>query len=158
MHTLGGLLHVDRRLPSMDYGGLLRTTLLLTKDQRQVEEAFRRMVFNVLSHNRDDHVKNFSFLMEQDGTWNLSPAYDLVHLEGPGGEHSMAVGGEGRHPGRADFLRVADDASISVARATEIIEKVRFAVARWPAYAGEMGVSWVSREHLARVLNRGAWR
>lgn len=140
MHSLSGLLHASHRLPSMEYEGLLRATLVLTRDHRQVEEAFRRMAFNVLAHNRDDHVKNFSYLMGRDGTWRLAPAYDLVFSSGPGGEHTMSVAGEAKRPTGRDMLRVAADCGVAASRAREIIEEVREAVARWPELARATGV------------------
>jgi serine/threonine-protein kinase HipA len=141
MHTLGGLLHASHRVPSVDYEGFLKATLILTRDQRQVEEAFRRMVFNVLAHNRDDHVKNFSYLMGRDGAWRLTPAYDLVFSEGPGGEHTMAVAGEARRPAERDMLRVAETCDLGPRRALEIVQEVRSGVAEWPAAARAAGVS-----------------
>jgi len=159
MHTLGGLLHASHRLPSMEYEGLLKATRLLTKDQRQVEEGFRRMVFNVLSHNRDDHVKNFSYLMDRKGAWVLAPAYDLVFSEGPRGHHTMAVAGEAHRPTERDMLRVADDCDVDSPRAREIIQQVRDAVQRWSEFARVTGVSatttrrirdWIAGETVRR--------
>lgn len=140
MHSLSGLLHASHRIPSLDYEGLLRATRGLTRDQRQVEEAFRRMVFNVLAHNRDDHVKNFSFLMDRRGGWCLAPAYDLVFSTGPRGEHTMAVAGEARQPGTSHLLAVADACGIETAPARQILAEVAAAVERWPEFAREGGV------------------
>ena len=78
MHTVGGLLHSDFRVPSLDYEDLLNLTGALTKDIREVEKMYRLAVFNVLAHNRDDHAKNFSFLMDEKGEWKFAPAYDLT--------------------------------------------------------------------------------
>jgi len=75
--SLGGMLEASHRMPSMDYGDLLKATLLATKDARQVEKAFRLMVFNVLAHNKDDHVKNFAYV-RLDGGWAMTPAFDLT--------------------------------------------------------------------------------
>jgi len=94
MHTASGLLHADFRFPSLDYQDLLNLTSMLTRDVREVEKMYRLAVFNVLAHNRDDHAKNFSFLMDAHGKWTLSPAYDLTFSSGPGGEQStMVMGG-----------------------------------------------------------------
>ncbi|MBD0319814.1 MAG: type II toxin-antitoxin system HipA family toxin [Gemmatimonadetes bacterium] len=149
MHTLGGLLHASHRVPSMDYEGFLRATLMLTRDQRQVEEAFRRMVFNVLAHNRDDHVKNFSYLMDRDGAWRLAPAYDLVFSHGPGGEHTMAVAGEAAQPAVRDMLRVAEACDVDQRRARQVIEQVQEAVRQWPGHARTTGVSAATRDLIA---------
>ncbi|MDT8437331.1 MAG: type II toxin-antitoxin system HipA family toxin [Gemmatimonadota bacterium] len=158
MHTLGGLLHASHRLPSLEYEGLLKATLVLTKDQRQVDEAFRRMVFNVLAHNRDDHVKNFSYLMDRTGRWRLSPAYDLVFAEGPGGQHTMAIAGEAERPGEEDMLHVAESCGVDRRRAREIVKEIQAAVAQWPDLARDTGVSARTRRHIERAFNRQAMR
>src|SRR5690625_5221043 len=75
-HTLGGLLHASHRYRSLGYDGYLRATRAMTGDHRQVLQAYRRMVFNVIAGNRDDHTKNFAFLMSRTGQWRLAPAYD----------------------------------------------------------------------------------
>ena len=86
MHSVSGLLHADFRVPSLDYQDLLTLTFTLTRDIREVEKMYRLAVFNVLSHNRDDHAKNFSFLMDAKGEWRLSGAYDPTFSAGPGGD------------------------------------------------------------------------
>lgn len=154
MHTLSGLLHASHRVPSMDYEGFLRATTVLTQHTRETEEAFRRMVFNVLAHNRDDHVKNVSYLMTRDGQWRLAPAYDLVFSDGPRGEHTMAVAGEARHPSPRDMLRVAQAAAVDGARARQIIDQVREAVSQWPRFARETGVPGDRIQEIGRVLAR----
>jgi serine/threonine-protein kinase HipA len=157
MHTFGNMIHSDFRVPSVDYDTLLRVTGALTRDQRAVEETFRRMVFNLAAHNRDDHVKNFAFLMDEHGEWTLSPAYDLCFSHGPGGEHTMTVAGEGREPGRDHCLRLASTHGISPARAAELIDEVRSAVTRWPEWAAASHVAKrrtqeIAREHARPLL------
>ncbi len=152
MHTLGGVLHASHRIPSLEYEGLLKATMLLTKDHRQMEEAFRRMAFNVLAHNRDDHVKNFSYLMDRSGAWRLAPAYDLVFSDGPGGQHSMAVAGEAARPTERDMLRVAERCDVDVLRAREIVQQVADAVRYWPRFARGMGVSRATARRIGKVI------
>lgn len=123
-HTLAGLLHADFRLPSVDATTFLRATRFLTRDEREVRKAFLRCVFNVAFHNRDDHAKNVSFCLTQDGYWKLSPAYDLTFSLGPGGEHQMDVCGEGMYPGRAHLLRLAHEAEVPLDLATAAIATV----------------------------------
>ena len=89
---------------------LLRVTRVLTKNQADAVSAFRLMVFNILAHNRDDHVKNFAFILMPGSDWRLAPAYDLTFSPGPGGEHTMTVAGEGRQPGLEHILRIAEGA------------------------------------------------
>ncbi len=105
--SLAALLDADYRLPALDYETLLLATARLTGDYRETLKAFGRCVFNVLTHNRDDHAKNFAFRMEVDGRWRLSPAFDLSYSHGPGGQHSTSVAGEGAVPGRAELMQVA---------------------------------------------------
>lgn len=140
MHTLSGLLHASHRVPSMDYEGFLRATTVLTQHQGETAEAFRRMAFNVLAHNRDDHVKNLSYLMRPSGEWTLAPAYDLVFSHGPRGEHTMAVAGEARRPGVQDLLRVATASGVDRGAARETIEQIRDAVSQWRRFARSTGV------------------
>jgi serine/threonine-protein kinase HipA len=101
MHTLGGLLHASHRLPSMDYEGYLKATLVLTRDQRQVEQAYRRMAFNVLAHNRDDHVKNVSYLMGPGRGMEAIARVRPRLFGGPGGAPHHGRGRRGRAAGRA---------------------------------------------------------
>ena len=152
MHTLSGLFHASHRIPSMEYEGLLKATMALTRDRRQMEEAFRRMAFNVFAHNRDDHVKNFSYLMDRSGEWRFAPAYDIVYSQGPGGEHTMAVAGEVARPTERDMLRVAEDCDVDSRRAREIIGQVRDAVNQWPRFALAMRVSDETASWIEKVI------
>lgn len=150
VHTFGNLIQSNFRIPSADYADLLRATSMLTRNHGDVLRAFRRMVFNVLAHNRDDHVKNFAFLMDDatgstassqpSGQWSLSPAYDLLPTPGPGGEHTMTLAGEGKNPGRSHILRLVGQASVSSQQAGAILEEVCSAVACWPSFAAQAGV------------------
>ena len=153
MHTLSGLLHASHRLPSLEYEGFLKATLILTRDHRQVEEAYRRMAFNVLAHNRDDHVKNFSYLMDRDGEWRLAPAYDLVFSEGPRGQHTMAIAGEAEQPGERDMINVAYDCDLDAGKAKEIINEVRSAIRQWSRFAIATGVSTSTARRIGRTIS-----
>lgn len=143
MHTASGLLHVDHHYPSLDYENLLKLCLVLTKDMRELEKLYRLAVFNVLAHNRDDHSKNFSFMMNEHGKWSLAPAYDLTYSFGPGGEHSMLVMGERKNPGKEHLMKLA--AKFALKKANEIYDEVREAVSRWDNFADEAEVSRKSR-------------
>lgn len=135
MHSLANLLHADFRTPSLDYTDLLRVTQLLTRNQHDVARAYRRMLFNVAAHNRDDHGKNFAFLMTPAGEWSLSPAFDLCPSSGPGGEHSTSVMGEGRNPAREHCLALAGKAGLRAAQARTMIDEVNAAITRWTEFA-----------------------
>ena len=153
IHTLSGLLNADHRAPEVDYGGLLKATRLLTKDERHVERVFARMVFNVLARNRDDHAKNHAFQMGSSGIWAPTPAYDLTFSTGPGGEHNMAIDGEGRNPDRKHIMAEAQRAGITPGRANAVFEEVKAAVATWPAFAEAAGLSEQRASELDFVLN-----
>lgn len=150
MHSLAGLAHANPLFPSADYADLLKVTRALCRDERAVERVFRQMVFNVVAHNRDDHSRNFAFLMNAEGEWRPSPAYDLTFSPGPGGEHWMAVAGEGRQPGRQHILKVAR--TVGVRRGAELLAEVREAVAAWEDIAAAAGVGAKSRRRVAAVL------
>jgi len=152
LHSACGLLHSDFRTPTLDYADLVKLTLALTKDAREVEKLFRLAVFNVCAHNRDDHSKNFSYLMDEDGNWTLSPAYDLNFSSGPNGEQSTTVMGEGRNPSIEHLYKLAAMASIEKTKAQEIIEQCHAALSRWPALAKENGVGNDAIQEITREL------
>lgn len=155
VHTFANLIHVNFRIPSTDYQQLFQATQALTRNHRDVAELFRRMVFNVASHNRDDHAKNFAFLLLGDGdamTWSLSPAYDLICSQGPGGEHTMTLLGEGRNPTRDHCLKLAERFGIKKRQAAGIIERVNAAVADWPRFAGEAECKKTTIKKVAAVI------
>ena len=141
MHTVSGLIHSNFRFPSLDYEDLLSLTMALTKDIREVEKMFRLAVFNVMAHNRDDHAKNFSFLMNEFGEWKLSPAYDLTYSNGPGGEQSTMVMGEGRNITIEHLIKLGLEAKISKELIDQIIEKTRNSLSKWNYLANEYGIS-----------------
>lgn len=140
MHTASGLLHSDFRAPSLDYEDLLTLTGALTKDIREVEKMYRLAVFNVLAHNKDDHAKNFSFLMNETGEWKLSPAYDLTFSNGPGGEQSTMVAGEGRNPTIAHLIKLGIEAKLSKGLIQSIIDQTKQALSLWENFARKYNV------------------
>ena len=154
MHTISGLLHADHRVPSLDYEAIMKATMCLTQDLRQCEKQFRAAVFNVLSHNRDDHAKNFSFLMDEKGIWSVSPAYDLTFSAGLFGEHCTMVMGEGKNPGLKHLLGLASIGDIKESKAMEIIEEVVSAVSKWTLFAEEAGVRGPSRRIIKQSIDQ----
>ncbi len=153
MHTACGLLHSDFRVPSLDYEDLIALTSALTKDAREIEKLYQLAVFNVLAHNRDDHSKNFSFLMDQKGEWKLSPAYDLTFSSGPRGEQSTMVVGEGRNPSVDHLVKLGQKAKIAKTRITEIIDQTQTVLANWEISAKEYGVSADNIRLIAKRIN-----
>lgn len=154
MHTVSGLIHSNFRFPSLDYEDLFSLTMALTKDIREVEKMFRLAVFNVMAHNRDDHAKNFSFLMNEFGEWKLSPAYDLTYSNGPGGEQSTMVVGEGRNITIKHLAKLGLDAKISKELIDQIIEQTRNALSKWTFLANEYGISKSNIELINRVITK----
>ena len=98
IHSVAGLTHSDFRVPSLDYDDLLTLCFHLTKDINEVKKLFRLAVFNLFTHNRDDHAKNFSFMLDEKNLWKLTPAYDLTFSYGVGTEHSTTYLNEGKNP------------------------------------------------------------
>lgn len=154
MHTACGLLHADFRAPSLDYQNLLTLTSMLTRDTREVEKMYRLAVFNVLAHNRDDHSKNFSFLMDAAGRWKLSPVYDLTFSSGPGGEQNTMVMGEGRNPGVEHLIKLGLEAKLSKSRITEIIDQTQASLASWSFLARQHGVSEEMIQQIAKRIGQ----
>ena len=122
MHTASGLLYASHRYPSLDYIDLIKATLALTKDAEEAHKVFRLMVFNVLTGNKDDHAKNFSFLYHENH-WVLSPAYDLVPSVGFNNNHSTTIAGKG-NPVFDDILDVANQTGLKTKIAKNIFDEV----------------------------------
>ena len=150
MHTLGGIIGADHRVPSLDYDIGLKVTARLTKSQEDIDAHFRLAAFNILAHNRDDHCKNFSYLMDEQGTWRFSPAYDLTFSYGPGGEQSTTVCGEGKNPGVKDLLELAKVSNVKNVQI--IIDEVLDAISKWPEFAKDSGVSSSSTEMIRKII------
>jgi serine/threonine-protein kinase HipA len=153
MHTASGLLHSDFRTPSLDYEDLLNLTGALTKDIREVEKMYRLAVFNVLAHNRDDHAKNFSFLMDESGAWKLAPAYDLTFSSGPNGEQSTMVMGEGRNPTTSNLVKLGQEAKLTKKLIDEIINQTKSSLHGWKDLAKNHGVSKANIELIGKAIN-----
>lgn len=130
--TAAGLLHANFRIPGEEYLTLFRLTDALTRDYSAKTELFRRASLNVLTHNRDDHLKNFGFLMDANGRWTLAPFYDFTYANGPNGWHTLSIAGEGANPTKADLLRLADEVGIRTADAATVIAEVETAIATVP--------------------------
>jgi serine/threonine-protein kinase HipA len=138
VHSLGGLLNASCRIPSLGYEELLRVTGALTRSSG-FEQQVRRMAFNVFARNRDDHVKNHAFLMDSEGSWRPSPAFDVTYWDAR--EHQMIVGSEGAAPKLSDMLEVTRAVQIPDSEAIRVIDEVESAVRDWPAFAKQASVS-----------------
>jgi serine/threonine-protein kinase HipA len=133
MLSAAGLLHDNYEHSTLDYGNLIFQAKKLTNNAQAAEQMFRRTVFNILSHNRDDHSKNFAFLMDAEGVWSLAPAYDLTFSSSSQGYHSTACAGNYVDPGRKELLELANELSISKAKV--IIDEIKGIINCWRIYA-----------------------
>ena len=124
MASAAGLLHADFRIPGDEYALIFRLTDALTHDHSAKLELFRRACLNIVAHNRDDHLKNFSFLMDERGRWSLSPFYDFTYAEGPNGWQTLSVAGEGANPGVADLRRLAKAVGLETPESEPILDRV----------------------------------
>ena len=146
VQTFGALCHIDYNIPRQaSYEMLALRSIQLGIKQKQLDELFRRMVFNVLGVNNDDHVKNFSFLMDKDGIWTLAPAYDMTFSYRPDSlwvsQHQMSINGKGKNITLEDIMSVAKIMRISSRKAVKIIEEVRNALKKWEEYADKYSIS-----------------
>jgi serine/threonine-protein kinase HipA len=124
VHTACGLLHASHRISSIDYETLLKLTQILTNSREEVLKMVRLMIFNVKSGNKDDHSKNFSFLLDENIRWKLAPAYDLTPLMGINGEQTSMVNGKGLGITDEDFIVVASKVGIKRDEVVYLIEQV----------------------------------
>ena len=154
MVSLAGALEAPSEPGIVSYDTFLRATQAITRRRPDVEGAFHRMVFNILASNRDDHTRQHAYLMSATGDWRLAPAYDLTHSPGPGGEHYLDVEGEGRDPTRAHVLRLGARHGLDSKRVAAMVEEVRSALARWPAFGEAAGVTRSSAKEIASAHAR----
>ena len=152
LHSAAGLLHADLRTPGEEYELLFRLVEALTRDYAQKREMFCRACLNVLACNRDDHLKNFAFLMGPDGVWRLAPLFDFTFHTGPNGWQTLSVAGEGRHPRREHLLKLADQVDLRLRDAAKIIAQVRGAVAEFGNLANRLALSKTTTEDVRARL------
>lgn len=150
MHSAAGLMHDNFRLSNMDYGHLLDAAFRLEQQVGAYEKVFRLAAFNVFAHNRDDHSKNFSFLMNEKGQWRFAPAYDLTFSFSGHGQHSTTVAGEGASPTEKHLLALA--AIFSIRRAEQLLKEVQQVINDWPGFAEQAGVSANTQKWVAKTL------
>lgn len=143
LQSLCGIAHYDFNMAG-DYSYEQAFTVMrsLRLSKAEASEQYRRMVFNIVARNLDDHTKNISFLMGPDGKWKLAPAYDVIYAHNPAGkwtnQHQMSVNGKRDNISKEDLVTVGE--SISLPKAEDIINEVITAVERWPEFAQEANV------------------
>ena len=144
IQTLCAMQHYDYNdVLGYSYEQLFQTMRMLGLKHPQAEQMFRRMVFNVLAYNCDDHTKNVAFRLKEGSRWELAPAYDVSWSYDPSSQwvhqHAMSVNGKRKNISERDLLTIAK--SIRVKNGKEIINQINDVVARWPDYAKQTGVA-----------------
>lgn len=137
MQSLAAFTGADYRAPgSLDYATFLRATQFCTNDVREIERAFARVAFNVIFNNRDDHPKNFAYLMSAEGAWSLAPAFDVTWNDGPAGYHQMDVMGEALNIQKQHLLQLGtQEAELSETQVNQLIASIAGVASEFAAYA-----------------------
>ena len=155
VQTLCALNHFDYNLVnSFSYEQLFQSMRELNLNYADAEQMFRRMVFNVVARNCDDHTKNFAFMLKQGGKWELAPAYDVCHAFRPGSEwvsqHALSINGKRDGISKKDLLIIGE--SIRCKKASDIIDEINETVNQWPQFAKESDVSSKLRAEIEKTL------
>ena len=159
MQTLAALAHIDYNIPGqIGYEDAANIALKITNNFADVEELYRRMVFNVLFVNQDDHVKNTAFLMEKNGIWNLSPAYDLTFAYNPSNTwlkaHQMLINGKSKDITNNDLIEAGIKMGLKNSKCSKIIGQVKRVKKDFSSYLEAAGVSQKTIKTLEAVMNK----
>lgn len=162
LQSLCGLAHYDFNMPgAYSYEQVFGIMRRLRLSRAAAAEQYRRMVFNIVARNLDDHTKNIAFLMDTDGTWQLSPAFDVIYAHNPAGKwtsrHQLSLHGKRDEFTRQDLLDAGT--AISLPQPAEIVDAVNAAVARWPEFARAAGIeprasAGIARNHRLKLPDR----
>ena len=157
MQSLCALAHYDYNMAgAYSYEQALLVIRQLGLPMSSIEEMFRRMVFNIIARNQDDHVKNIACLMDKSGTWSLAPAFDMIYSFNPSGtwtaSHQMTLNGKRDNFVLEDFKACAKTASMKRGRAEAIIKEVREKVLHWRDYADDVGVPAIWGDQIQNTL------
>ena len=160
MQSLGAMQHFDfNQAGAYSYEQAIRAMLKLKLSPKQVQQQFRRATFNVIARNQDDHVKNIAFLMNREGEWSLSPAYDVAYSYNPTGEwtsqHQMSINGKRDNFELPDLVALAKAGGIKKRKAEEITSEVSAAVGTWHKQADAAGVSSEDARKIQKVFRMG---
>lgn len=155
IQTLCGIQHFDyNNIYGYSYEQLFQTMRMLKLTYPEAEQMFRRMVFNVMATNYDDHTKNFSFRLKRNGKWELSPAYDVCYSYDPNNvwvsQHTLSINGKHRNIDKSDLIKIA--VTNSIKRAEKIIEQIKETVCNWSHYAKKVKVSSKLSESIIKTL------
>jgi serine/threonine-protein kinase HipA len=150
LHSVCGLLHDNFRMSTLDYGHIMDCAFTLEKDFNAYTKVLRLASFNVLAHNRDDHSKNFSFLMDKNGNWKFAPAYDLTFSNSSFGFHSTTVAGESKNPTLEHLKELAKHFGIK--NPNPIFEEVRSSISEFNNLGNNIGITKDSIKMINRSL------
>jgi serine/threonine-protein kinase HipA len=155
IQTFCAMQHFDfNHVNSHSYEQLFQTMRLLRLPYPQAEQMFRRMVFNVMARNCDDHTKNFAFRLRKDQDWELAPAYDICHAYRPGSEwvsqHALSINGKRSNISKEDIVTIAK--SMNIKKATEIIQQTSEVIKNWSNFAEETKVEPKLKEAIKSTL------
>ncbi|MEK7718072.1 MAG: HipA domain-containing protein, partial [Bacteroidota bacterium] len=147
--------HFDyNNLYGYSYEQLFQTMRVLKLTYPEAEQMFRRMVFNVMATNYDDHTKNFSFRLKKDGKWGLSPAYDVCYSYDPNNkwvsQHTLSLNGKHKDITKSDLMSIATANNIK--KGERIIDKIKLVVRNWQQYAEEVKVAQSLRDSITKTL------
>jgi serine/threonine-protein kinase HipA len=153
MQSLSAMMHFDFNRPdAYSYEQALQTLRRIGMPTADVEQQFRRAVFNVIARNHDDHVKNIAFLMNQSGEWRLSPAFDVAYSYNPNGawtsRHQMSINGKRDRFSVDDLVALASAGSIKSAKSRDMVAQVEASVEKWFAFAEAAGVNQETSEKI----------
>ncbi|MBP0712017.1 type II toxin-antitoxin system HipA family toxin [Burkholderia sola] len=155
MQSVAAFTGADYTTPgALDYVNFLRATHMCTNDVREKARALERAVFNVAFNNRDDHPKNFAYVMSRSGQWTLAPAYDVTFCEGPGGYHQMDVMGEALRVDRAALVGLAKEAELSAAAAGDMIDAMCGVASQFSAIAKRRYEGIITEDTLTDIQRR----
>lgn len=155
MQSLAAFTGANYRSPGvLDYVNFLRATQMCTNDVQEMAVAFERAVFNVAFNNRDDHPKNFAYIMSPEGQWKLTPAYDVTFCEGPGGYHQMDVMGEAMAISRTHMLRLAEEAEVRRDVADKMIDGICDVASQFATLAEQLYPGVIARDTLDAIQLR----
>lgn len=152
LHSVAGLLHDNFRMSTLDYGHIMDCGFNLEKNVQVYDKILRLATFNVLSHNRDDHSKNFSFLMDKYGTWKFAPAYDLTFSNSSFGFHSTSISGENKNPQLKHLFQLAKH--FDVKKPNLIFDDVANAINQFKVLTNNIEVNKETTNLIERNINK----
>ena len=152
MHSAAGIMHDNFRFSKLDYGHIMDCAFILERDVNAYEKILRLAAFNVFAHNRDDHSKNISFLMNDTGHWKVAPAYDLTFSSSAHGMHSTMISGESANPTKQHLIDLAN--YFKIKNASYIIDDIQEVIYNWKDYANQYNISADSKNRIQKVIDK----